>query len=74
MYLHGFLITAQVLLNRPDRVYYLDEVNKDMTPKRKRQLERFLNGQTMELHEERELIPEYVLDRFYYQLAKENKK
>jgi hypothetical protein len=49
----------------PDTVYYLDDVMEYLAPKRRKLLEEWLNGKTLELKEEKEIISEHMLGRFF---------
>ena len=49
----------------PDTAYYLDDVMGYLAPKRRQVLEAWLNGKTLELHNDKEIIPKYMLDRFF---------
>jgi hypothetical protein len=55
----------QPIKNYPDTVFYLDDILGYLVPTSRRMLEKWLNGKSLELKEDREIIPWYMLERFF---------
>jgi hypothetical protein len=49
----------------PDTAYYLDDVIQHMSPHYKKRLTQWLEGKTLILIDEKEIIYKYELERFF---------